>query len=91
MTDKPDHTLREGSLGVSIWKREGRRGSYYEITASRSYFNKETESYGYTTSLRPWNLEPLSKLLVQARAWIREHSDEAKTETPYDAAEVEEG
>lgn len=91
MTDKPDHTLREGSLGVSIWKREGRRGSYYEITASRSYFNKENESYGYTTSLRPWNLEPLSKLLVQARAWIREHSDEEITETPHDAAEVEEG
>ncbi len=89
MTDKPDHTLREGSLGVSIWKREGRRGSYYEITASRSYFNKETESYGYTTSLRPWNLEPLSKLLVQARAWIREHTDEVNTETPHDAAEVE--
>lgn len=88
MTEKPDHTLREGSLGVSIWKRQGRRGEYYEITASRSYFNKEIESYGYTTSLRPWNLEPLSKLLVQARAWIREHSDESAGDDTPDVAET---
>lgn len=88
MTDKPDHTLREGSLGVSIWKRQGRRGSYYEITASRSYFNKETESYGYTTSLRPWNLEPLSKMLIQARAWIQEHSDDTESDVMSDATET---
>ena len=88
MTDKPEHTLREGSLGVSIWKRQGQRGEYYEITASRSYFNKETESYGYTTSLRPWNLEPLSKLLIHARAWIREHSDEMDTDAMPDTTET---
>jgi len=88
MTDRPDHTLRDGALGVSIWRRDGRRGCYYEIAVSRSYFNKETESYGYTTSLREWNLEPLSTLLNQARAWIRDRSEELDAETIQDSTDA---
>lgn len=86
---KPLHTIRDRSLGVSIWERKGRRSPYIEITISRSYFDRETESYGYTSSLREWHLEPLDELLRQARAWIRERSDRAADPPPDPTPETE--
>lgn len=87
--DKPVHTIRDGSLGVSIWKRQGRRGPYFEVTVSRSFFDRESESYGYTACLREWNLEPLGELFRQAREWIRQQTNQTPDATSPPATETE--
>ena len=78
MADKPVHTLRTGAIGVSVWLKKGSRGPRYEISASRSYFDRETEAYGYTHTMQAWNLPVLIDLLSQAREWIRERDATAE-------------
>jgi len=81
MADKPVHTLREGAIGVAIWLRANQPIPHYEITTSRSYYSRTRESFGYTSTLRPWDLSILADLLSQARAWI-EDQDPAAMEPP---------
>lgn len=71
MKTQPIRTFRSGAIGVSIWQRDGKRGTFYEFTLSRSYLSKEKKS-GYTGSFRIADLPALRGLLDQAAQWILE-------------------
>lgn len=69
-TKKPVQTFREGAIAVSVWKREGKNGAFYEFTLSRSYKKSEEEA-GYTQSFREDNEQALVKVIGEAAAFIR--------------------
>ncbi len=68
-TKKPVQIFREGAVGVSVWKREGKHGAYYEFTLSRSYKKSEDEA-GYAQSSHEENEQALVKVIGQAAAFI---------------------
>ena len=65
---KPVHKLRDGAIEVAIWKNDGEKGPWYNVTHSRSYKQgdewKESDSYGQD------DLLVLAKLLDLAHTWI---------------------
>lgn len=84
-TTKPVQTFREGAVGVSVWKRDGKNGAFYEFTLSRSYKKSEEEA-GYTQSFREENEQALVRVVSEAAEWIREHraSNEPAASQPAD-------
>ena len=38
---RPEETLREGSLKAAIWRNEGERGAYHQVTLARTYKDKD--------------------------------------------------
>jgi hypothetical protein len=65
-TNRPVQTFREGAVGVSVWKRSGSQGDYYEFTLARSYVKNENEA-------------ALVKVIAQAAEFIRnKHGEEKK-------------
>ena len=71
MNEKPIRTFRSGAVGVSIWQREGKHGTFHEFTMSRSFLAREGES-GYTGSFRVKDLPGLRELLDRTGQWIVE-------------------
>ncbi len=70
---KPVTTLRCSSIQASVWKNEGEKGPFYNVTLSRSYKGpdgtwKNSESFGFA------DLEALLVVVQQAKVWISEHS-----------------
>jgi hypothetical protein len=65
---KPVHKLRSGAIEVSVWKNEGKNGTWYSVTHRRSYKQgdnwKDSDRYGED------DLLPLAKLLDLAHTWI---------------------
>ena len=78
-TKKPVQTFREGAVGVSVWKREGTNGAFYEFTLSRSYKKSEEEA-GYAQSFREDNEPALVNVIGLAAAFIREQGEQEKKE-----------
>lgn len=69
-TNRPVETFREGAIGASVWRREGKNGPFYEFTLSRSYVKSEEEA-GYSQSFRQQNEAALAKVIGQAAEYIR--------------------
>jgi hypothetical protein len=65
---KPAHKIRNRALTVTIWKNSGEKGSWYSVTASRSY--KQGEQWKDSDRFDSDDLLPLAKLLDQAHTWI---------------------
>ena len=68
---KPVTTLRCSSIKASIWKNEGMKGPFYNVTVARSYKSsdgvlKDSESFGLA------DLEGLVVVAQQAKVWITE-------------------
>lgn len=78
-TKKPLQTFREGAIGVSVWKREGKQGEFYEFTLARSYKKNEEEA-GYSQTFREYNEQGLMKVIGQASAFIRSLQPNGKKE-----------
>lgn len=68
--NKPIQTFREGALGVSVWKRDGNQGEFYEFTLARSY-KKSADAAGYAQTFREYNEQALINVIGQAAAYIR--------------------
>ena len=68
--NQPVETFREGAIGASVWRREGKNGPFYEFTLSRSYVKNEEEA-GYSHSFRQQNDVALAKVISQAAEYIR--------------------
>lgn len=68
--NKPIQTFREGALGVSVWKRDGNQGAFYEFTIARSY-KKSADTAGYAQTFREYNEQALMNVIGQAAAFIR--------------------
>jgi hypothetical protein len=71
MANKPAHKIRVGTLSVTIWENSSEKGTWYSVTPSRGYKDKddtwkESDSYGYD------DLLTIAKLLDQAHSWIQE-------------------
>ncbi|MBI1827332.1 MAG: hypothetical protein HY287_04025 [Planctomycetes bacterium] len=73
-THKPIQTFREGAIGVSIWKRTGRNGSFYDFTLSRSYKKSDTEA-GYALNFHEDNERALVAVIGQAASFIRDQGE----------------
>jgi len=70
---KPVTTLRCSSIKASIWKNEGLKGPFYNVTVARSYKAsdgtvKDSESFGLA------DLDALLVVAQQSRIWITERS-----------------
>jgi hypothetical protein len=74
-TNRPVETFREGAIGASVWRREGRNGPFYEFTLSRSYVKSEEEA-GYSQSFRQQNELALIKVITQVAEFIRAQEGE---------------
>lgn len=72
MRTKPIQTFREGAIGLSVWQREGKAGTYFDFTLSRCYQKAEGE-YSYSNSFHESNTDALTKVIGQASAWIEEY------------------
>lgn len=76
-TKKPVQTFREGAIGLSVWKRNGAQGTYYEFTLARAY-KKSEDQVGYAQSFKEENEEALVKVIEQAAEFIRTKREEEK-------------
>ncbi len=65
---KPAHKLRNRNLTVAIWNNTSANGSFYTVTASRSY--KQGEEWKESDSFGEDDLLALAKLLDQAHTWM---------------------
>ena len=71
---KPVTTLRCSGIKASIWKNEGTKGPFYNVTVARSYkasdgTMKDSESFGLA------DLEALLVVAQQAKLWVTERSE----------------
>ncbi len=79
MKDKPMMTFREGAVGLSVWERTGKAGTYFDFTVSRCY-QAADGTFGYSSSFHESNAEALTQVVSQAAAWIEQHRREAGIE-----------
>ena len=95
MSNKPAKTFREGAVGLSVWERQGSRGTFYDFALSRSYKNGDGKS-AYATTFREDNAAAIVRVVNEAAAWIRERprgrsqSEEATGVTDLQPSEVDE-
>jgi hypothetical protein len=75
-SNKPAHKIRAGAIELSIWKNDGEKGSWYSVTATRSY--KQGEDWKQTDSFGQDDLLLLSKLFDQAHTWIMGQQQQSK-------------
>ena len=71
---QPVTTLRCSRIKASIWKNEGMKGPFYNVTVARSYKSqdgvwKNSESFGLA------DLDALVAVAQQATRWIAERSE----------------
>jgi hypothetical protein len=67
-SNKPVHTIRNGSISASIWRQDTEKGPMFNVTFQRSY--KEGEEWKNSTSFGWNNLLLLSLLAMRAFEWI---------------------
>lgn len=66
---QPAHKIRDGVLQVTIWRNLTEKGTFYNVTPSRS-FKKGDDTWKQTESLGADDLLPMAKLFDQAHTWI---------------------
>lgn len=74
---RPVETLRDGALKAAIWKNEGDKGAFFNVTFARTYKDakdnlKDTDSFSGAQLLR------LARLAEQAYARTRELGQEER-------------
>jgi hypothetical protein len=66
---KPVHKLRAGAVELAVWKNDGEKGSWYSVSATRSYKHgeewKQSDSFGQ------------DDLLDMAYSWIWNQQQQA--------------
>ena len=68
MSKKPVHSIRLGRIEVAIWENEGQKGSFHNVTVSRSY--KDGDDWKKSDSFGRDDLPLVAKALDQAHTWI---------------------
>jgi len=72
--ESPVHTIREGSVAASIWRRQSPSGyAYYDFSLARSWQSLSTGSAGSSRNFFARNREELVKVVDAATQWIAEH------------------
>ncbi|HXP60464.1 MAG TPA: hypothetical protein VN829_08240 [Dongiaceae bacterium] len=67
-SNKPLHTIRNGTISASIWRQDTEKGPMFNVTFQRGY--KEGEAWRNSTSFGRNNLLVLSLLAMRAFEWI---------------------
>ena len=60
------------SITASIWKNEGEKGVFYNVTITRSY--RTADGWKHADSFSLNDLEAVSVVLGHAKVWITERS-----------------
>ena len=71
---KPVKTFRLGANEAAVWKRETEKGTFFDVSLSRSY-KKADDSWGHTGFFKRDDLLVVGKLCDQAHTWV--HSQRA--------------
>jgi hypothetical protein len=67
-SNKPVHTIRNGTISASIWRQDTTKGPMFNVTFQRSY--KEGDAWRNSTSFGRNNLLVLSLIARRAFEWI---------------------
>lgn len=79
-TETPVHTIRQGGVGASIWRRQSPAGYvYYDYSLTRSW-KSLSGGMGYSKNFFARNHEELFSVIQQASQWIIDH--EARDSKP---------
>mgnify|MGYP001331160232 CR=1 FL=1 len=87
MKAKPIMTFREGAIGLSIWQREGKAGTYFDFTLSRC-FQATEGTFSYSNSFHESNADAVTKVVNQAALWIQQHRLAAQLATTVHESEL---
>lgn len=76
--ETPVHTIREGSVAASIWRRQSPSGyAYYDFSLTRSWQSLSSGNTGYSKNFFARNQPELVKVIEQASQWIALHEIQA--------------
>jgi hypothetical protein len=71
------HTIRDGAIAASVWKRQSQTGfPYFEFSLSRSYASISSGKKGYRSNFFARNKEQLVKVVSEACDWCAQHEQE---------------
>ena len=88
---KPFDEFTDGALKVTLWKKDGEHGAWYQATCRRRYKDKATDAWKDTDSYNEDDLLPLTELLREAHARIRQQKRadaKARRETQREPADA---
>lgn len=71
---KPATTLRCGGIKAAIWMNSGGKGPFYNATFSRPFKDAEGQ-WRNSASFGLADLEALTALAAQVKAWIADHAN----------------
>ncbi len=80
--NKPIKTFRDGAAGASVWLRETKGGTYYDIVFTRSWRNEETGKSGYSNTFGQRHLDLLIHVALQVREWLHTEGEETGIAEP---------
>lgn len=67
----PVHTIREGAVAASIWRRQSPSGfAYLDFSLTRSWESMSSGNTGYSKNFFARNQQELVEVIQQACAWI---------------------
>lgn len=88
-TEIPIHTIREGSVGASIWRRQSPSGyAYYDFSLTRSWKSLSSGSTGYSKNFFARNHAELGIIIEKAAAWIASQEEPAQSTLESAAAQL---
>lgn len=71
--ETPVHTIAEGAVAASIWRRQSPSGyAYYDYSLTRRFQSLSSGSTGHSRNFFAANQEELMKVIEQASQWIAE-------------------
>lgn len=74
--ETPVHTIREGAVAASIWRRQSPSGyAYYDFSLTRSWKSLSSGSTGYSKNFFARNQVDLAVVIDKAAAWITSHEE----------------
>lgn len=89
---EPVHTIREGAVGASIWKRQSLSGyAYYDFSLSRSWKSMSSSKTGYSKNFFARNGDEVKRVVEKACEWITQHEASAASEQNGFPSEVPHG
>ena len=72
--ETPVHTIAEGAVAASIWRRQSPSGyAYYDYSLTRRFQSLSSGSTGHSRNFFATNQEELMKVIEQASQWIADH------------------
>lgn len=82
-SETPIHTISEGSVSASIWRRQSPSGyAYYDFSLARSWQSLSSGNPGSSKNFFARNQVELVKVIEQAAQWIVNHEQRQSAAEP---------